>query len=370
MQEAGAVVEPMRDGQGSARGIAASILGWLGAAAALIWLLLAVTGILLAYHFELNDRLVSPAAPPKDFAAIERRMEAIEAAGGEARVNWIWTTAGLRDRFFLNYTAADGSSRNERIAGDGTVLLDTGEGERTFLEWVREVHLSLASGKTGEWILTASGLLLLASLAAGLYRMWPRGERWRDVLDPRRAAAGDRLRAWYRAIGLVGAVPAFIVVAAAVVIFFEHSIEGPIGAPPISLPAVEPQGEGVGFAAAARAAEAAIPGSRFVGAPMPTKEDASYKAWVNEPGEYFREDGYGGSLVIVNGNDGSIRGAWPLKQANAAYTFMALPYPVHTGEIAGPVGRFLVLLVGFWLATMTVIGLILWRRRRKGEGAA
>jgi uncharacterized iron-regulated membrane protein len=43
---------------------------------------------------------------------------------------------------------------------------------------------------------------------------------------------------------------------------------------------------------------------------------------------------------------------------------------VHTGEIAGPVGRFLVLLVGFWLMTMTIIGLMLWNRRRKSEVAA
>lgn len=352
-------------------GIAASVFRLLGVAVALIWLLLAVTGILLSYHFEANDTLLSPVEKPKDFAAIERRIDAIEAAGGEAKVNWIWTTAGLKDRFFLNYTTADGESRNARIAGDGTVLLDTSEGERTFLEWVREIHLSLASGVAGEWLLTITGLLLLACLAAGMYRMWPRGERWRDVLNPRREEAeGDRLGSWFRAIGLVGAVPAFVVVLAAVVIFFEHSIEGPIGAPPISLPAVAPQGEGVGFAAAARAAEAAIPGSRFVGTPMPTAEDATYRAWVNEPGEYFREDGYGGSLVMVNANDASIRGVWPLQDASAAYKFMALPYPVHTGEIIGPLGRFLVMLVGFWLATMTIVGLILWTRRWRSEAAA
>lgn len=355
----------------SDRGIALSVFRWLGAAAALIWLLQAVTGILLTYYFEINDSLISSAQPQKDFAAIEQRMDALEAAGGEAKVNWIWSTAGLKDRFFLNYTTADGSSRNARIAGDGTVLLDTSEGERTFLEWVREVHLSLASGSTGEWILAISGILLLGNLVVGLYRFWPRQERWRDALNPRRKVqSGDRLRSWYRAIGLVGAIPCFIVVSAAVIIYFEHSIEEVIGAPPISLPPVAPEGEGAGFAAAAQAAEAAIPGSRFVGTGMPTEADATYSIWVNHPDEYFRADGYGGSLVKVNANDASIRGVWPLKQASPAYKFMALPYPVHTGEIIGPVGRFLVLLVGVWLAAMTIIGLILWNRGRRDEAAA
>lgn len=359
--------------QAPTRGLVESTFRWLGVAAAFIWLLLAATGVLLTYSFQINDRQLSTIETPKNFAGIERRMDAIEAAGGKAHVDWIWSTAGLKDRFVIGYTGADGDIRMMRIAGDGTILLDTAEGDRTFLEWVREIHLSLASGKTGEWILAISGILLLGHLAWGLYRMWPRrGERWGEVLRPRRAAAasGDRLRSWYRALGLVGAVPAFIVAGAAVIIYFEHTIEDAIGAPLIYLPPVKPEGEGAGFAAFARAAESAIPGSRFVGTSMPTAEDATYRAWVNEPGEYFRADGYGGSLVIVSDNDASVRGVWPLKKASPAYKFMALPYPVHTGEIAGPVGRVLVLLVGLWLMTMTILGLILWNRRRGNELAA
>ena len=365
------MAKSMTNSRPAPRPIAGLLFRWLAIAAASIWLLMAVTGILLAYKFEINDSLISSAQPPKDLAAIEQRMDALEAPGGEAKVNWIWSTAGLRDRYVLNYTTPDGKVRAARIAGDGTVLLDTPEGERTFLELVREVHLTLVSGVVGEWILAISGILLLATLILGAYRMWPRGERWREVANPwLQGTRGDRLRSWYRAIGLVGAVPAFVVVGAAVVIFFEHNIEGAIGAPPISLPAVVPAGKGAGFAAVARAAEAAIPGSRFVGTAMPGEDDASYRAWVNEPGEYFREDGYGGSLVIVNANDASVRGIWPLKQASPAYKFMALPYPVHTGEIAGPVGRVLVMLVGFWLMTMTILGLIIWRRVRAAEASA
>jgi len=351
--------------EGRKGAVGVRVLHALGVGAALIWLLIAVTGIILAYHFEINDRIISPVETRKDFAGIERRIDAIEGAGGQAKVNWIWTTAGMKDRFFLNYTAADGALRNARIAGDGTVLLDMADGKRTALEWVREVHLSLAAGKTGEWILAISGIALLTSLVTGGIGLWRRSGRWQSALKP---DGSGRLGMWSRRIGLVGVLPAFVVVAAAVIIHFEHSIEGPIGAPPITTPAIPPAGEGAGLAAAARAAEAAVPGSRFVGGTMPTATDASFRLWVNQPGEYFRPDGYGGSLVVVNGNDASVRGAWPLQQASAAYKFMALPYPVHTGEIAGPLGRVLVVLVGLWLATMVVLGLLL--RRRAARAAA
>lgn len=337
------------------------VLQWLGVVAALIWLLLAVTGILLSYHFEVNDRLVSSAQPPRDLAAIERRFDALEAAGGKAKVNWIWTTAGMPDRFLVNHTDANGEVRHGRIAGDGTMLLDTRENDHTFLEWVRRVHLELAAGDTGEWILAISGILLLANLILGLVKFWPRNEKWGDVLRPGRAAG---LRAWYRAIGMVGVIPAFIVVAAAVVIHFEHSIEDVIGAPPIRLAPIARQEKGAGFAAVAQAAENAIPGARFGGTAIPAEADATYYVSVWAPGDNFRKGGYAGSLVIVNGNDATIREVRRSQDAAPAYKFIGLPYPVHTGEIAGAVGRFLVMLVGFWLATMTIIGLILWSRRR------
>lgn len=345
-----------------------SVIRWLGVVAALIWLLLAITGILLTHHFEINDRLVSPAQPQKNLAAIERRFDALEAIGGQAKVKWIYTTAGMRDRFLVNYVDANGDVRHLRVAGDGSVLLDTRESDHTFLEMVRQIHLSLAAGKTGEWISAISGVLLLANLVLGLLRFWPRDEAWAEVFRPHRTAEPqDRLLSWYRAIGLVGAVPAFIVVAAAVIIHFEHSIEDVVGAPPVRLSPIVPSGSGAGFAAVARAAESAVPGGRFVGTAIPAGPDATYYVSVWAPGDHFREGGYAGSTVIVNGNDASIREVRLSEDAKPAYAFIGLPYPVHTGEIAGPLGRFFVGLVGLWLVTVIALGLVLWARRRRGN---
>jgi uncharacterized iron-regulated membrane protein len=338
-----------------------TVLNALGVIAALIWLVVAVTGILMTYKFEIDDSRISSATPPKDLGAIERRMDSFANAGGQAKVNFIWSTAGLKDRYYISYVTPTGEHRAARITGDGNVLLDVHGDQATALEWAREIHLTLVAGKTGEWILAFASIALLASIVTFLVRAL----RGRGAATSEFAAPRGRLETWYRRIGLIGAAPTFVVVLAATIIFFEHQIEGPIGAPPIKLAPIAPEGKGAGFAASARAAEAAIPGSRFVGVGMPKPGDATWYMWVNQPGEYFREQGYGGSLVVVNGNDASVRSAHPLQQASAAYKFIALPYPVHTGEIAGPIGRFLVMLTGFWLATMVVIGLILWNRRRK-----
>ena len=174
---------------------------WLGVLVGVVWLFEAVTGALLVYHFKLNDALISTRSVPVDFAAIERRMEQIKAAGGEARVNWIWSTAGLPGRFLLNYTNSDGETRMARIAGDGSVLLDTPESQPTLLETVRLLHLELFSGDMGERILAIAGIALLIALIHAFIAA---------ILRRRRTAfAGPdtNLDRWYRRLSLWGCGP-------------------------------------------------------------------------------------------------------------------------------------------------------------------
>lgn len=102
--------------------------------------------------------------------------------------------------------------------------------------------------------------------------------------------------------------------------------------------------------------------SRYRNDPELPLEDASYHAWVRAPGELYR-GGYGSSLVIVNANDGSIRGAYPATDHGAARAIIASFYPLHTGEAAGTIGRIAVMFVGLWLATLIVLGALLWLRR-------
>jgi len=330
---------------------------WLGALFALLWLFEGVTGALLVYHFKLNDALISPKSGPVDFAAIERRMHEIEAVGGKAHVNWIWSTAGLPGRFLMNYTAADGETRMARVAGDGSLLLDTPEGHPSFLETVRLLHLELFSGDGGERILSIAGIALLIALVHAFVTSLRNARA-----SP--AAPASKVDRWYQRLSLWGTLPAFVVVIAAVTVFFEHDIEGPIGAPPIHLTAIPQTTDALGFAGVAAAAEKAAPGSRFVGTALGKPEDATHYVSVNRPGEWFRDDGYAGTLVIVNGNDGSIREVRTLEGATFPYKAIALPYPLHTGEIFGGVGRFLVLIIGLWLAAWSLLFIV--RRLRPG----
>jgi uncharacterized iron-regulated membrane protein len=129
---------------------------WLGLGAAAIWLVQALTGILLVFHFEAEDAMLAPRHQPSDLAAIERRLGAFADAGNNAKVDWIWTTAGLADRYIISFAGPDGVARKAYIDGAGTILRDRPAAEYSFLGLMREVHLTLVAGTAGHWILAAS----------------------------------------------------------------------------------------------------------------------------------------------------------------------------------------------------------------------
>jgi uncharacterized iron-regulated membrane protein len=355
---------------GTARRTFVKLHRWLGLAAAAIWLLQAITGILLTFHFEVEDAMLSDRHVPTDLAAIEQRIDTLKNAGGEAQVDWIWTTAGLSDRYIVLHDDTHGVSRKAYIDGAGAVLRNDAADDYSFLGLMREIHLTLVAGTVGHWVLAVSGLLLVTNLIFGFVVAWPRRGQWRQALRPRGGRGSTAgYYSWHKALGLWVGVPALVIVATGSLILFEHEIRDLIGAEEVSLPPNPATGEPVGFAIAARAAVAAIPGSRFVGTTMPSTTDASYHAWVRAPGELYR-GGYGGSLVIVDANNGVVRGAWPATEADAAEAVVASFYPLHTGESLGLLGRLLSLAIGVWLTTSITLGLLLWWRKRSRAGAS
>jgi uncharacterized iron-regulated membrane protein len=344
---------------------------WLGLGAATFWLLQAVTGILLVFHFEADDMLRSVQSAPTDKVAIQTRLDQLADAGGKAKVNWIWTTAGLPDRYQISYSDAEGTDRKLWIDGGGGKLHDTRADDFSFLALIREIHIDLLSGNTGQWIMAVTGALLATNILSGLYLGWPRRQRWRAVLKPVKSASRKiRYYSWHRAVGLWAAVPALIVVATGTMILFEHGIRDLINAPENELPAITASTPIISWEQASEAAESAIPGSHFVGNVMPEASDASYYFSVHAPGELYR-GGYGASLVIVDARDASIRAVFDATKADTKQAFVNSFYPLHTGEAAGLVGRILALAIGLWLATTVVLGLLLWwnkRRRKDAQG--
>ncbi len=338
---------------------------WLSLGAAVFWLLQALTGVLIVFHWEITDAGISSIHRPTDLAAIERRIDALVPEGGKAAS--IWTAAGAPDRYNVYVVDAEGTSASTRIAGDGTVLHAPKPDEESLMGFLVGFHHDLL-GEWGSWLVSISGVLLCTNLILGIAAAWPKRGTWARALRPAtRGPAAARLYSWHRALGLWVGIPALVIAATGTMLKFEDGVGDLVGAKPVAMPAVTPTGEPLGFAAAARAGLAALPGSTLTQVVWPKPDDATYRVRLRAPGELRRA--YGGSYVLVDANNGQVRGIFPIGEASAANQFMSALFAVHTGEAGGTVGRILSIAIGLWLITMIVAGVLLWLKRRKPRRA-
>jgi uncharacterized iron-regulated membrane protein len=236
--------------------------------------------------------------------------------------------------------------------------------ERSLFDTIVLLHQKLLLGTFGSWIVGLSGTLLLTNILLGLRAAWPRRGQWRAaLLPPRRGPRAARLYALHRALGLAAAAPFLIFFAAGTILVFEGGVSKLVGAQSPSLPPLAGDGRDVGFARAAGAAMRALDARSLTMVAFPDEKDATYRLRVLAPGE--RRRAYGTSMVLVAAADGKVRGIFPASSAPRGKAFVDALYAIHTGEILGLGGRLLALCAALWLATMTILGLMLWSSRRR-----
>lgn len=343
---------------------------WLSLGAMLFWAVQALTGIVMVFHWELDDALLKGPHRRTDLSALERRLTSLAGGPPQRRVESLWTSAGWPDRWDATIVdAKTGKSEVYRLDGAGDVLRVRREAELVgnggWIDKLDLLHQNLLAGPTGAWIVGLSGVLLLSNLLMGLFIAWPKVGTWRRSLarpaatSPRRA----RLFGWHRALGLTVAVPAIVLVASGVERVFSDGFEELIGASAPDLQPIPPAGSGIGFTAAVSQALMRHPGAQAAGIGFPGPDDATWRVRLLAPGEMRRA--YGTTTVWINGNDGRVIADSDAATAPFARRLADIVYPFHTGEVAGLPGRLGVLAVGAGLISMMWIGASLWLARRR-----
>lgn len=338
----------------------------LGLCVAVFWLIQALTGVLLTFRQEIDNALVSGPRAAVDTAALGRRIELIQHAGGQ--VISLWVTDFAVDRFDLRYTDSHGVERRMRVDGAGENLRDGLQnaplGNGGFFRTLTTIHTTLLLGDTGEWIVAVSGLLLISNLVMGLKLAWPRAGRWRQALSwPATRNTTARVYGIHRVVGLWIGMPLLILFAAGFALCFDDRLESALGVgrPPPSAAAVV-SGVGVSPARALDVALARYPGSTLTALSMPTAQHGWYRVRVRAPGELKRM--YGTTTVFLSVATGAVLLEYPASTAPLARFLYDAIYPLHTGEMGGLVGRSVLAVLGVALLTMGAYGIRLWLARR------
>lgn len=348
---------------------------WAGLAAAAFWGIQALTGVLIVFHWEIEDAMIAGAHRVTDLDAIERRALDLAPPGSGKTIGSIWTTGGAPDRYDIHIRADDPAlARSVRIDGGGSVLrdsdVDRGAAKGGWVGTLVTIHHDLMGGETGRRILGISGLLLLTNILAGVAVAWPRRGQWlRSLRPPRSGAPAVRYYGWHRALGLWVALPATAMIGAGVLLSFDGAVDAAVAPPAIEASAVSPAGAAtVGLASATRTALTSFPEARLAAIYPPDGDRPVWRIRVTQPDEARRA--YGATTVFVSAVNGQVVGRFDAVQAPPRRAFVDGLFPLHTGEMGGLAGRIAVAAIGLWLITMVVVGLALWvtrRRMRRGK---
>jgi uncharacterized iron-regulated membrane protein len=349
---------------------------YLSLAVASLWLLQAVTGLLLVFHWEMDDWALGGSRRALDPAKLSASLDELQASHAGQSITGVYPSGGYPGRFDVLMANGAGDIDAVRIDGEGTVLRQR-PWNYDFLHigWLQiatYLHQTLFMHTTGNWIMGCSGLLLLTNIGLGLSLAWPRAGQWvRTLTPPRVGAAAAKLYGWHRAVGLWLAVPALLLVSAGVIRAFDDPLAGVFDdrrpAPTEADAMREPLASKVAARDALTTALGLYPGSAISALEFPDEHEPWYTIKMTQPHDLRRISGT--TALYVSSRSGRVLRVYDTHSVAWKTRVWDAVYPFHTGEIGGLVGRILVSVVALWLSTMIGLGLTLWLVRRRGAGS-
>lgn len=344
---------------------------WIGLVFLLFWLVQAASGLFLVFHREIDDFTVDAAFErPLNPVVLGQRIRALETRR-DSKATSIFSSTGFSNRYDVALEDnATGSVSIVRVDGEGNILreraFDVPVLKGGFYLVANRIHRNLLSGPAGAWIVAISGILLLSNLLIGLRLAWPKHGQWRRALWPPRAtSARARFYGWHRALGLWVAPFALVTIGCGMLLAFEVSVARLLGAEGNMPPPRQQAAEGVAIAPmeAAKIALRRYPDASFTGMQIPATGSGLYVVYLRQRQEPNQADG--ATRVFVDARNGRVASEYDPLRASGADRFMTILFPIHTGQIAGKIGRLAVLAIGLWLISMLLLGSRLWWARRR-----
>ena len=186
------------------------IHGWLGAISSLFILIIAVTGIGLAFFGELfelqyGEMLYAEPAPYTDLSKILNAAEAGHGNNFSAFGMFMPDTRVENLETALVYGAADNAETGiMMVSVDAATAQYKGSFElhHAFAHEFNDFHFSLLMGDGMKVFMAIIGLLLIAFAMSGIYMWWPKRNAWRKATKLQ--TKGKLLSLFYNWHGLAG----------------------------------------------------------------------------------------------------------------------------------------------------------------------
>ena len=331
---------------------------WSGLVAALLILLQAGTGALLVFRTHVAE-LVDPAGMTRASSAGAAPLSRIVDAGrarypgfGVEKVVYPQTSRGV---YLVHLLDPVGASRYVSVDPGTAQALRAGGLWAFPAEAVLQVHYRLLTGRPGLALMMLSGLSLLVMAASGLSYWWPKRGRWKKSQAVNARLPGKVvLRQHHRTLGVACAASAVFSATTGLVVAGEFFLTpGPLV--PLAASAEPVRGNVDRALAEARSVYPAR-AIRDVRLRQAGALDIFFWAPEASPHAVHR--------VRVDLAAGRVRDVTPAARAGALWMIVL---PIHSGDMFGTAGSFVVLLGALGLATLAATGPIVWLLSRRRQ---
>ena len=325
--------------------------------------ILGITGSIITFEPELDRLLhphlsrVKPGGPTRSLVQIGEAVS--KHYGGEPVVAYL--------------PSSSPDVPTEVILPSGVVSVNQYTGEvlglrtrgQTVLGFVRALHVRLATGDIGRSILRWSAVVMLFSLASGLYLWWPRkrvrirGPWWSRLFW------SDQ----HNSFGIFSLLPLLLLTATGIVIGFENEVSPLLdkvyGTKPVhssQTPARSEPSQGSTELTpdqAIASARAQLPGALPYRLQMPRYGGLDVVSLAYPDNRIAAER----NSISLDPRNGRIVAVNQSASLTASERFMAANEAVHTGNIFGMPTRIMAALASIFLPLQVVSGLLIWIRR-------
>ena len=397
---------------------------WLGLSTALFLAVAGLTGAVTSWDHELDEWLNADLmATPGRGALRDPLALAAAVAADDPRAQVSYIPLGLEEGHaasFLVRPRTDPATGQPYALGYNNVFVDpvtaeiTGRRDaravslsrRSLMPFLRTVHYSLhlpafwGSDRWGHWLMGGVALVWLLDSFVALALTLPRRlrarasggaprrsgaswwQRWKPSWLLRWRAGGYKLNfdlhraggLWVWGVVLVVAFTSFSLNLYREVFYPLMSLVSQTTPGPYETQPPAPYGSYVApqldFAEAVRVARAEALRRGFgtpAGGIYYGGDYAFYNVSFFDPADETGAQGMGLSNLYIDARDGRVLGEYRPWQGTAADVFVQLQLPLHSGRILGLPGRILMSFMGLMVAMLSVTGIVVWERKRRGR---
>lgn len=359
---------------------------YLALSVGLLFVLIGLTGSINVFFLEI-DEYINPALKaaksgdsPLPLADIQRVIQTRHPnRQGEWRLDMPTHPGGLLKAWYYptkdenaGYLAAPLVSIDPYTAA---IVADREFYHGTTVGWIYKLHMTLLLGKTGWYLVGILGGALVVSLGTGIVLWWPGDWRkLRSALTVKLSAGAGRLNFdLHRSAGFYGAVWLLLLALTGTYLVYEATLTPLLGRvltihrhpwkDPDGLKSSAPPGtRPISPDRAVAVAVGQFPGAELKSVSLPKGPTGYFVVALRQPGE--ANITFPASKVWVDQYSGAVLARQDPNRFTAGETLLNLAFAIHSGEVFGLPGRWLVFVTGWLPLGLYVTGLRHWWRRR------